>query len=56
VRATVLVDVSSRVTKALWRAAADRMSDVPNDEHESLPADGASQVDHGTRGTPKRSA
>src|SRR5262249_16680552 len=54
VRVTVLGDASPGTTKPLWQVAAELMSDVPDADLASLPADGASQVDHYIRGTPKR--
>src|SRR5262245_6040546 len=47
-------DVPKR--KPIWEVAIERMSIVPDDELERLPADGAEQLDHYLYGTPKRSS
>jgi hypothetical protein len=38
----------------IWDLIADNMRDVPHEEFEKLPTDGASQVDHYLYGSPKK--
>lgn len=52
VRVTVLEDTAG--AKAVWETAAELMKDVPDEELDTLPADGSIQVDHYIYGTPKR--
>lgn len=40
--------------RPIWEVIADNMKDVPVEEFEKLPKDGASQVDHYLYGHPKR--
>ena len=40
--------------KPIWERIQDGFSHVPEDELESLPVDGAAQVDHYAYGLPKR--
>ena len=40
--------------KPIWERIQDAFSHVPEDELESLPVDGAAQVDHYAYGLPKR--
>ena len=40
--------------RPIWEKIADNMRDVPEEEFEKLPKDGASQVDHYLYGHPKR--
>jgi hypothetical protein len=43
-------------SRPIWEVIADNMSDVPPDEFEKLPVDGASEHDHYLYGHPKRSS
>jgi hypothetical protein len=52
VRVTVLGNTAAM--KAVWETDAALMRYVPDDELETLPADGSIQVDHYNYGTPKR--
>lgn len=38
----------------IWERIAERSGDVPDEVWETLPADGAAEVDHYLYGTPKR--
>jgi len=40
--------------RPIWEVIADNTKDVPPEEYENLPQDGASQVDHYLYGHPKR--
>lgn len=41
-------------SRPIWEVIVDNMKDVPDEEFEKLPKDGASQVDHYLYGHPKR--
>ena len=41
-------------SRPIWELIVDNMKDVPREEFEKLPKDGASQVDHYLYGHPKR--
>ncbi len=41
-------------SRPIWEVIADSMKDVPAEDLESLPRDGASQLDHYLYGHPKR--
>ena len=40
--------------RPIWEVIADNMKDVPAEEFETLPKDGASQIDYYLYGHPKR--
>ena len=40
--------------KPYWEVIQDIMKDVPDEELEKLPRDGAAEIDHYIYGTPKR--
>ena len=40
--------------KPYWEVIQDIMKDVPDEELEKLPKDGAAEIDHYIYGTPKR--
>ena len=40
--------------KPYWEVIQDIMQDVPDEELEKLPKDGAAEIDHYIYGTPKR--
>ncbi len=40
--------------RPIWERIAERSCDVPDEVWETLPADGAAEVDHYIYGTPKR--
>jgi len=41
-------------SRPIWEVIVDNMKDVPREEFEKLPKDGASQIDHYLYGHPKR--
>jgi len=42
--------------RPFWEVLQDIMSDVPDEEWEQYPEDGAAELDHYLYGTPKRNA
>ena len=47
---------STEVRRPLWEQCIEAFKDVPEEEREHLPVDGAAQHDHSIYGTPKRPA
>ena len=49
---TVTQNGDESVTKSVWEIIQDAFKDIPEEEWEKLPKDGAAELDH--YGTPKR--
>ena len=51
---TVTQNGDESVTKSVWEIIQDAFKDIPEEEWEKLPKDGAAELDHYLYGTPKR--
>lgn len=51
---TVSQNGDEPVTKSAWEIVQDAFKDIPEEEWEKLPNDGAAEHDHYLYGTPKR--
>ncbi|MDH3603521.1 MAG: antitoxin family protein [Candidatus Tectomicrobia bacterium] len=48
-------DAATKPGKHVWEIADELLAEIPEEALESLPTDGAAQLDHYIYGTPKRS-
>ena len=51
---TVTQNGDEPVMKSAWEIVQDAFKDIPEEEWEKLPKDGAAELDHYLYGTPKR--
>ena len=51
---TVAQNGDEPVVKSVWEIFQDAFKDIPEEEWEKLPKDGAAELDHYLYGTPKR--
>ena len=51
---TVTQNGDESVTKSVWEIIQDAFKDIPEEEWEKLPKDGAAELVHYLYGTPKR--
>ncbi len=53
---TVTQNGDESVTKSVWEIIQDAFKDIPEEEWEKLPKDGAAEIDHYLYGSPKRNS
>jgi hypothetical protein len=48
------LDILTKKSKSIWQLSEDFIKDIPTEELNQLPTDGAEQHDHYIYGTPKK--